>query len=76
MKMPLLLAALCATLFIVGSLAAGVHPYPFPEHLRVGGNVSAVYALIERILPGQSVYFNLSLVDARVACPNATTGAI
>ena len=56
-----------------GPLAA--HPPPslaratFPEHLV--GNVSAVETLLERVLPGSSSHFELSLA---LACPGIPSG--
>ena len=44
-------------------------PASFPPHLR--GNVSAVVALLERVLPGSAEHFQLSLVPT---CPGIATG--
>ena len=41
----------------------------FPPHLV--GNASAVSALVERVLPGSSAHFQLSLVPA---CPGVAEG--
>ena len=45
-------------LLLGGAVVQGEVP-PFPPHLT--GNVSAVYALLERVLPGSAAHFELSL---------------
>ena len=66
----LLLAAMAA----MASAGASAQPRPapaatFPQHLV--GNVSAVAALLERVLPGSSAHFALSLAPA---CPGIPAG--
>lgn len=85
--MPSLAAPLCAFLrtLALAAAAAGIavaqqpqyptagEPTPqqpsFPPHLV--GNASAVYALLERVLPGSSAHFTLSLARA---CPGVPSG--
>ena len=55
MLAPALLALLIAP-------AAPVTPATFPPHLT--GNVSAVYALLERVIPGSSTHFELALAPS------------
>ena len=65
-------AAACPTVLAGPEISTRRQSAPtatFPQHLS--GNVSAVAALLERVLPGSSSQFELSLAQA---CPGIPAG--
>ena len=73
---PMLLVVLATAAMASAGISTQPLPVPaatasatFPHHLT--GNVSAVAALLERVLPGSSAQFELSLVPA---CPGIPVG--
>jgi alpha-N-acetylglucosaminidase len=75
MMLALVVVAAAAACPAAVASAPGAHASPqptsatFPQHLT--GNVSAVAALLERVLPGSSAQFELSLAPS---CPGIAAG--
>ena len=64
--------AVAATLSALGHRNVDAAAVPsFPPHLV--GNASAVHALLERVLPGSSAHFDLS-IDRAHGCPGVPSG--